>query len=224
MIKTKVLFVDDDITFGSIVMITLEDLGYEAYYQSSLAAINEIIYDIKPDIIILDVEIGKSNSVELFPGMREAVGDIPVIFVSSHTDSSIIAKAIDMGAVAYLKKPFNNEELIAYINRHVRKTESHDLKFGKFSLKTNDESMYCGETLVKQLSPIEFRLLKTLVYNIDAIVKRDTIINKVWNGEDVSTHSLANFIAKIRSYISDDNDLELITVPRVGYKLSLRVK
>ncbi len=118
MNKIKVLFVDDDITLGNIVMMALNASGYEAYYQTSLTAIRSVIQELKPDIIILDVEIGKKNGIDATPEIKAIAPEIPILFVSSHIDSEKVVKALNAGGIAYLKKPFEIEELLAYIQRH----------------------------------------------------------------------------------------------------------
>ena len=219
MEKTKVLFVDDDVTFGASIMLILEELGYEAYYQSSLTIIGDVVENINPDIIILDVEFGDKNSIDSVPEIKAAAINTPIIFVSSNIDDETIARAIDMGGVAYLKKPFKSKELIAHINRHARVNENSNLKFGGYTLNISDESLFFNGTLEKQLSPTEFKFLRLLVLNINTTVKREVINRKVWDSEDVSGHSITNFVVKLRAYLSKDSKLKLVTTPRVGYKL-----
>lgn len=219
MKKTKVLFVDDDVTFGATVMLILEEVGYEAYYQSSLTIIGNVVENINPDIIILDVEFGKKNSIDSMPEIKAAAVNTPIIFVSSNIDDETIARAIDMGGVAYLKKPFKSKELIAHINRHARKADDFNLKFGDYELNISNESLSHKDIFVKQLSQTEFKLLKLLVVNINTLVKHDVIIHKIWGGDSASGHSISNFIVKLRTYLSKDTKIELVVVPKSGYKL-----
>ena len=219
MEKTKVLFVDDDVTFGASIMLILEELGYEAYYQSSLTIIGEVVENINPDIIILDVEFGNKNSIDSVPEIKAAAINTPIIFVSSNIDDETIARAIDMGGVAYLKKPFKSKELIAHINRHARKADGFNLKFGEYTLNISDESLLFNDIIVKQLSQTEFKLLKLLVLNINTLVKHDVITHKIWGGDNASGHSISNFIVKLRSYLSKDPKIELVAVTKSGYKL-----
>lgn len=220
MNKIKVLFVDDDITLGQVVTLALNDAGYEAYYQTSLTAINSVIAELTPDIIILDVEIGSKNGIEVMPELKTVAPDIPILFVSSHAESTNVVKALDAGGIAYLKKPFEIEELLAYIARHTPTFHSKGLQFGNFDLNTRESLLLKENEVVRRLTHLECKLLKILVLNLNQTVTREQIERELWdNNRYSSEQSLNNFIGKIRKYLSEDESLELITVPKIGYKL-----
>lgn len=219
MDKLKVLFVDDDIALGNIVMLALNDLGYEAHYQSSLTAISSVITELNPDIIILDVEIGLRNGIDAAPEIKMLTPQTPILFVSSHIESSDVIRALNAGGIAYLKKPFEIEELLAYISRHAQPSSINRMKIGTYDLCLEDNTLYRDDVEIKKLSLSEFKLLKLLASNINHTITRKKIEDELWGGEYCSEHSLNNFIAKLRKYISDDEQLELITIPKIGYKL-----
>ena len=66
----KVLLVDDDVMLSSIITAALKDEGYEVHYQSSLTGITTILNEFKPDIMVLDVEIGTSDSIDNASGIK----------------------------------------------------------------------------------------------------------------------------------------------------------
>lgn len=219
MERIKVLFVDDDVTLGKIVTLALDESGYETHYQSSLIAIHSVILELNPDIIILDVEIGNKNGIEITPELKAIVPNTPILFVSSHVDSSDVVKALNAGAIAYLKKPFDIEELLAYINRHTNTFHSDGIIIGNFKLNTDDDTLLFNDKKVKRLSKLEGKLLKLLASNRNQTVTREQIETELWEGCINSEQSLNNFIAKLRKYLSEDEQLELVTIPKKGYKL-----
>nr|WP_129730701.1 response regulator transcription factor [Parabacteroides goldsteinii] len=219
MDKIKVLFVDDDVTLGNIVMMALNASGYEAHYQTSLTAIRSVIQELKPDIIILDVEIGKKNGIDATPEIKAIVPDTPILFVSSHVDSSEVVKALNAGGMAYLKKPFEIEELLAYIQRHSASFHSKGIQAGCFTLNTEENLLMKKDEVVKKLSLFECKLLKLLALNMNQPVTREQIERELWEDGYSSEQSLNNYIAKLRKYLSEDNQLELVTIPKIGYKL-----
>lgn len=154
--KIKVLFIDDDIALGNVVTVALDSLGYETYYQTSLVAIRSVIKELCPDIhSYWMVEIGQKNGIEATPELRLILPDIPILFVSSHTESSFVTQALDAGGIAYLKKPFEIDELVAYIKRHTN-TSSHAsfLQIGQLTLYTQDYILMKGEQIRKEAHPI----------------------------------------------------------------------
>ena len=118
MEKTKVLFVDDDIALGQVVILALRALGYAAEYCTTLVGIQGVVQEMQPDIMVLDVEIGEKNGIDAVAELKLTAPDTPILFVSSHIAGSEVARALDAGGIAYLRKPFEMEELVAYI-RHV---------------------------------------------------------------------------------------------------------
>lgn len=220
MDKIKVLFVDDDVALGNIVTMALEDSGYEAYYQSSLIAIKSVIRELMPDIIVLDVEIGKKNGIDMTPELKMIAPEVPVLFVSSHVDSSEVVRALNAGGVAYLKKPFEIEELVAYISRHTVSFHVKPAQIGRFTLNSEDNLLMKGDEVVRKLSVFESKLLKLLMLNMNEVVTRQQIEQELWEDSYANEQSLNNYIAKLRKYLSDDESLELMTIPKVGYKLS----
>ena len=223
--KIKVLFIDDDIALGNVVTVALNSLGYETYYQTSLVAIRSVIKELCPDILILDVEIGQKNGIEATPELRLILPDIPILFVSSHTESSFVTQALDAGGIAYLKKPFEIDELVAYIKRHTN-TSSHAsyLQIGQLTLYTQDYILMKGEQIVKRLTLSEGKLLTLLANHPDETISRQEMEQELWEDGYTNEQSLNNFIVKLRKYLSEDDTLELTTIPKVGYRLTTKHK
>lgn len=220
MNKIKVLFVDDDVALGSIISLALEAAGYETHYQTSLAGIKEVVKDWQPDIMVLDVEIGNKNGIDAVPELKLIAPNTPVLFVSSHVEVASVARALDAGAVTYLKKPFEIAELLAYINRFADSFHPKKIEIGMFYLCAEENLLMKGNEAVKKLSTFECKLLKLFVLNLGTVVTREQIEQELWEGTPGSEQSLNNYIVKLRKYISEDKQLELMTIPKVGYKLS----
>lgn len=219
MDKIKVLFVDDDMSLGAIVTLALEASGFEAHYQTSLAGVNSVVKELNPNIIVLDVEIGTKNGIDVVPEIQAVAPKTPILFVSSHLEREYMDRALGLGAVNYLKKPFEIEDLIAYIRRFAVPFHSKGLEIGMFHLKVEDNLLMKGEEIVKKLSGFECKLLRLLALNRNEVVTRERIEQELWEGTSGSEHSLNNYIVKLRKYIAGDKQLELLTVPKVGYKL-----
>ncbi len=234
MQKGKILFIDDDTSFGDTVVKTLALYGYEAHYQSTLLLVEDVVRALKPEVIVLDVSVGQKNSIDSIAEIKMVAADTPIIFVSSHTDHKIIDKAIKAGGSVYLKKPFDIEELITYIEANIQKhsAKTHaqisntdsasDYTIGKFHFKSDDFILYYGSNFEKQLTSKEFGILRCLTININKIVTKENILKEVWRDEMASEHSLTNFIQKLRAILSKDSKVEITTISGVGYRLSTK--
>ena len=128
--KTKILFIDDDTVLGNVVTMALEEAGYETYYQTSLVAFGPVVRELRPDLVILDVAIGTGDGIEVAARLRGLLPNIPILFVSSHTDGGHVARALEAGGIAYLKKPFGMDELLAYVKRHTALPASSGIRLG----------------------------------------------------------------------------------------------
>lgn len=219
--KIKVLFVDDDTMLGNIVVIALEEDGYEVHFQSSLAGIEHVIAEIKPDILVLDVEVGKNNSIDAVPGIKLVAPDMPLLFISSHLDPKTIFRTLNIGGIAYIKKPFEIGELIAHIRHYSAKKEYNTISLGIFSIQLEERTLLENSIPKTQLSNKEFRLLRLLISSTNKTINRQTLLNQIWGNNSSDEHNLNNCIAKLRQYLSSDPNITIETIRGAGYKLTI---
>lgn len=218
--RIKVLFVDDDQLLGNVTTLQLREYGYEVNYRTSLKEIAAVITDFHPDMIVLDVEIGEDNGIQTAPYIQSMAPDTPILFVSSHLESNFVVKAMNAGGVAYLRKPFEIEELIAYINKHANHPVTERVRVGMFELNTDENLLLKEAEEVKKLTLFESRLLNLLISNKNRVVRRELIEQDLWGDDNMDhEHSINNFIAKLRKALSPDPNLELQTIHQLGYKL-----
>lgn len=170
---------------------------------------------------MLDVEIGTGDGIQAIAEVKSVLPDVPVLFVSSHTDSSYIKRALEAGGIAYLKKPFEIEELLAYIQRHVSSHSSLPtlVPIGSLTLDTEEYLLREEERIVKKLTPLECKLLTLLARNLDQVVSRETIERGLWPDGNANGYSLNNFVLKLRKDLSEGTSLEIVTIPKKGYRL-----
>lgn len=219
--KIKVLFIDDDLLLGYTVTMALHEKGYEVMYQNSLAGAKAALSESHPDIIILDVEIGTGNGIEATPQLKTLAPDTPILFVSSHADSKTAIQAIDAGGVSYLRKPFDVEELAAYIERFA-KPHNYLVTISTLVLNTETRELLDKDAkVIKLLSESEYKLLKLLAAYPNETVNRTQIEKEIWTEGASSEQSLNNFISKLRKYLVADPKLELVAVQKEGYKLAI---
>lgn len=216
--KTKVLFIDDDIALGKIVTLALNEAGYETYYQTSLTAIQSVLKEIQPDIIILDVEIGERDGIDITPELRIISPATPILFVSSHVGSHDVARALHAGGVVYLKKPFEIAELLAYIKRYAPPLSAHSILLGSLSFHPKEKLLIKANQAVEKLTVLECRLLTYLILNKNKVVTRRELELELWGKESGHEHSLNNYIGRLRKQLASEKDIELLTISKIGYR------
>lgn len=222
MNKARVLFIDDDVMLGNIVTMALTNEGYMVHQQNSLTGIKAVVSEFRPAIIVMDVEIGTEDGIDAMPELYAVSPEIPIVIISSHTASNEVVRALQNGAVAYLKKPFEPEELIAYIERYAHTAQKllSKIKIASLELDVQNHILYQGSRKLKRLSKLEFALLLLLNEHQGEIVSHGEI-SKLWGGAIIEDHSLYNLIAKLRKTLSVDVHIKIDTVGGDGYILQI---
>ena len=224
--KTKVLIVDDDITLGAILSTGLELLDIETIYQTSLAGLQSVVKTSHPNIILLDVEVGDSNSIDLIQQLKLYAAGIPVIFMSSHIDAGYQSKAILEGATAFLKKPVDVEEVAAYIKRF-GKTEqqlsdaSSTITIGSYTFDIQNRELYKKGKNAGRLTSKQSQVIKLLLEHLGEIISRQDLKHKLWPDGNDSDASLDNYISQLRKIFAKDESIQIITIPKIGFKLKI---
>ena len=122
MAKPKVLIVEDDNVILSIERWRLSNLGYEICGSAGTGAeAIECVAKMQPDIVLMDITLnGAMDGIET-AGQIKKKFNIPVIFVSSHTDGEIITRAKAVNPDGFIKKPFDDDSLRIAIELGLKK-------------------------------------------------------------------------------------------------------
>ena len=121
MAVERILVVDDEPANVELLEQELADAGYQTLSASSGEGALEVSRKKKPDLILLDVMMAGIDGYETCRRLKaaEATRAIPVIFLTALSDSFLKVRGFGAGAVDYVTKPFDNEELLARIRTHL---------------------------------------------------------------------------------------------------------
>ena len=171
MNQKVVLIVDDEPTNINVVAEILHNL-YEIKIATDGVMALEVIDKIKPDLILLDVNMPNMSGYEVASKLKssEETMNIPFIFLTAKNDAKSVVKGFKYGAIDYISKPFSREELLARVSTHLK---IHDLK----------------SSLEDTVNQLEFKMRE-----LDESHREfETIFNKSFNGI-VLTDLEANFL------------------------------
>ena len=221
MEQIKVIVVDDDTDLGNLINMALTADGYNVHFQNSLAGIKSIIEEFKPSILVLDVEIGKDDGITGAKDIFLDYPSMPVLFISSHTDIESITRGVSTGAVGYIRKPFDMQELKVYIERFANpKNQYQGINIGNYALNTDTRELFHSGKQVKQLSPLEFKALLLFSQNKNKIIRYEKLSEHLWSKPYATAEaSINNLILKLRKLLENDPNVCIQTVKNVGYKL-----
>ncbi len=219
--KYKILIIDDE---EMILSMMEKCLGEEFSVYTAVNAKKALeLLNVKPDIILLDINMPEMDGLELCRLIREHIS-CPIIFLTARVTEQDVIKGLSIGGDDYITKPFSVDELLARISAHLRREErkgvAANLKFDEeLIIDYNSREVFYGK---KQLdfSNKEFEIIRFLSQNAGMVFDRETIYEKLW-GYDKEGDSIVvkEHIRKIRNKLSVYTDKSYIeTVWGVGYK------
>jgi DNA-binding response OmpR family regulator len=226
MSKTKILYVEDEMFLGKIVKESLESRDYEVVMESDGANVLQAFKRFNPDVCVLDVMLPNKDGFTLAEEIRDINELVPIIFLTAKTQTDDLVKGFSSGGNDYIRKPFSMEELIVRIDNSLRfskegRTPSKDtdeIKMGKFIFHATRQTLLTGKE-ERKLSFRENELLKLLYENRDRIIDRKDILNLLWGNDSFfNSRNLDVYITKLRSYLKDDERIEIITIKGIGYR------
>jgi diguanylate cyclase (GGDEF)-like protein len=148
----KIVVVDDDpgtIHLIGRILHGVSELSFATNGEKAL----QMVRDSKPDLILLDAELPGMSGFKVFDALKEAPDalNVPIIFITSHSESGFEVSALEMGAADFIAKPFTSSRLLARVKTHLRaklsadelrRTGSTDALTGMASLHHFDESLH----------------------------------------------------------------------------------
>ncbi|MBQ9608935.1 MAG: response regulator transcription factor [Lachnospiraceae bacterium] len=214
-----ILLVEDNDTIIKGLSYSIEKKGYDFKYRTSVKTAAKYIEENTGsiDLIILDIMLPDGNGFELYEQFIKPK-DIPTIFLTAQDDEEWIVKGLDVGAEDYVTKPFSTKELMARINKvlmRYKKSEEITVKDIRFNM--DKMVVYRGNEVI-DLSPLELKLLNLLFLDINKVVSRNVILDKIWEwtGNDVDDHTVTVYFKRIREKLVTDI---ITTVKGVGYRI-----
>ena len=221
----KILFADDDLKYALISKRFLEAEGYEVYYAGNGRIALEQYPEVKPDLILLDINMPEVNGYEVARQIRETDKHTLIFFLTDRTDKTDRLEGFKVRANDYLSKPFYPEELIARIRERFDGLDEGNEKevytFGNTTLdNTNNELRTSASKVLKTSRQAE--ILRLLGKHMDSAVSRETILEQVW-GVSSHTNSLAlNVqISYLRKALRNDDSVQIESLMKKGYAIKV---
>lgn len=226
--KKKVLLVEDDTNLGNLLQDSLEIKNYDVVLKrNGEDAFNEFKNN-KFDMCILDVMMPKKDGFTLAKEIRRMNSQVPIMFLTAKALKEDTIEGLKLGADDYMTKPFSMEELtlrMENIFKRLPKTEAstqNKFKIGRFDFDNTMRVLKIGDKETK-LTTKESELLKMLAVYLDRILEREVALNAVWGTDSYfAGRSMDVYIAKLRKYLKDDPNVEILNIHGTGFKLIVK--
>ena len=231
---SHILVVEDEEKLARFVELELKHDGYEVSKSGNGREALEMAIENDYDLILLDIMLPELNGLEVMRRLSREKS-VPVILLTARDAVMDKVSGLDAGAVDYITKPFAIEELLARIRVALKLhgTSGGSGSSGGSSAAEKDEGILTWEKLVLsiprhevkydghliELTNREFLMLQTLLQNMDIVLSRDTLLEKVCGYDYVGeTNVIDVYIRYLRSKIDDEYGVKMIqTVRGVGY-------
>lgn len=226
----KILVVDDEKPISDIVKFNLSKEGYEVFTAFDGEEAIEMVSEVEPDLILLDLMLPKKDGLEVCREVRKSY-DTPIIMVTAKDSEIDKVLGLELGADDYVTKPFSNRELVARVKANLRRhgntaakveeDNNNELNIGALTIHPDAYIVSKrGETI--ELTHREFELLHYLAKHIGQVMTREHLLQTVWGYDyfgDVRTVDVT--VRRLREKIEDNpsHPTWLVTRRGVGYYL-----
>jgi two-component system, sensor histidine kinase and response regulator len=218
----KILIVDDNLKNVELAVSLLQSENYEIAIANSGYDALEMLKEFVPDLILLDIMMPEMDGYEVCKIIKSQnqFKDIPILFLTAKTEPDDIIKGFKSGGVDYIKKPFNQDELIVRVSTHINLKHSLDIVIRQNEEKTALLSITAHD--LKNLLQAIWGLLDILEIKIDRLEKEDIleIIYDIKNSTKTAIH-ITKDLLDLHKYEAGKFNLLLTTFSPFDILMSL---
>jgi two-component system KDP operon response regulator KdpE len=221
----RILIIDDERQMRRFLSVSLSANGYElTEAETGREGLAQAAAQ-NPDLVLLDLGLPDLDGLSVTARLREW-SRVPIIVISARGQEEDKINALDAGADDYLTKPFGVGELLARMRvalRHAALTDQGAAELSIGDLKVDlarRQVLFAGVEV--HLTPIEYKLLTTLVKHAGKVLTHRLLLKEVWGPNHAErTHYLRVYMAQLRHKLELDPSRPryLVTEPGVGYRL-----
>ena len=228
--KKKILLVEDDNNFGSILRDYLTLHSYETTLAKNGIEGLEKFKRYNYDLCILDVMMPFKDGFSLASDIRSINQEVPLIFLTAKSLKEDVIKGFKIGADDYLIKPFDSEILLFKIKsifkRKISLKRGNDNKvdyiFSSYRYNSKFRELQFKNDKPISLSPKEGKLLTLLLDNMNDLTTREEALVKIWNDDNYFTsRSMDVYVTKIRKYLGKDPKIKIENIHGKGFRFSI---
>ena len=221
---SKVLIIDDH---EENCKMLADVLGpeYQCFYSSDSTRAVDLIFEIKPDMVLLDYKMPGLLGVDVCQLIREnkAIKSTPIIFVSGAASIDERIRALEMGADDFITKPFHAKELLLRVKARLAGKQSEgvsELVAGNLKMNLLSRQVFVDQQEV-ELTPKQFEILRLLISHKNHLVTREKCLETVWGDTEVTSRNVDSQINYLKRKIENFKG-KIQAVPSLGYRLEVK--
>lgn len=218
----KILIVEDDLIIAKTVKNHIRSWGFEAECVTDFKDVLAAFVSYSPQLVLLDITLPFFNGYHWCSEIRK-VSKVPIIFISSASDSMNIVMAMNMGGDDFIAKPFDLNVMTAKVQALLRRTydftgQTNLLEHKGSILNISDATLNYHDRKI-ELSKNENKILQILLENKGKAVSRDTIMTRLWETDSyIDDNTLTVNITRLRKKLQEAGLSDFITTKKgIGY-------
>lgn len=228
--RARILLVEDDTNLGQLLQDSLGLQGYAVTLCRDGEEAFEVFCGEGFDLGLVDVMLPKKDGFSLARDIRRSGSEIPLIFLTAKALQEDRIEGFRAGGDDYVTKPFNLEELTLRIEAVLRRSgpagsesgEKVRFELGRYRFDSVERTLDIGEES-RTLTSREAELLRLLCLHANQLLERKLALQVIWGSDTFfNARSMDVFISRLRKYLRDDPDLEILNVHGRGYRLVVR--
>lgn len=226
--KNIILLVEDTKEIFRMVEQALAGPLIQLDWSESVASAEEALKSQSYDLILLDIELPDGSGIDLCSKIQAEKPELPIFFLTSHSDLSEKVLGFSAGADDYITKPFNPLELKARVEAKLKKlaalkSQADFLKWKEIEIDKSSQEVtisFDGNSESVELTALEFKLLTYLASRKGDVIERESMLNDIW-GKDVHVYSRSvdTHVSKLRKKLGPVSHI-IESVHGAGYKFS----
>jgi len=225
MDKNRLLLVEDDDSLGYVLSEYLKMKNFSISWVKNGKDALSILSQQPFDLCILDVMMPDMDGFKLAENIKQNNITIPFLFLTARSLKIDLLKGYSLGAVDYIRKPIDEEELVVRLNsllsilKESNNKEKETYKIGMYSYSPSNYELKINEEK-RQLTARESELLLYLWKHKNNICRHNDILNTLWGKTDYfNRKSLNVFITRLRKYLSKDDSIKIENIHNQGFIL-----
>ena len=214
----NVLLIEDNESIVSGLKYSLEQEKYKVFSCTNVEDTIKFLEENKQvDIAIIDISLPDGNGFDLYQNYIKEK-NIPSIFLTARDSEDDVVKGLELGVEDYMTKPFSTKELLARMKRNIMKHKNEAIITIEGVSFDFDKMEVSKDGKVIPLTRLELKILHLLFSNLGKVVRRDYIIEKIWEwtSNDVNDNTVTVYMKRIREKIGVDI---IITIKGIGYRI-----
>ena len=214
---SRILLLEDDLLLGESIEDLLDDSDYSVVWCKNGQEALDASFKNKFDLYLFDINVPLIDGITLLHELRSADDKTPTIYLTSHQDKSVLQKGFEVGADDYLKKPFDNDELLLRIKALIRRTQGSSKECVSDLCIERERLVISEEGRELRLSKKEYTLLTLFIENSNKIVSKEMIVEALWSqSEQSSDGAIRVLVTRLKQELQN---VSIENIRGIGYRL-----